>query len=81
MLSITLRSSRAEVFCKKGVRPATLLKKTLAQVFACEFVKFLRTPISIEHLWWLSLYPALLRKVIVKYFSFFVKAVMNLSPT
>ena len=30
-----------------GLRPATLLKKeTLAQVFSCEFVKFLRIPFS-----------------------------------
>ena len=58
-----IRSSRPEVFCKKGVlrnltkltrkhlfqslffhkvadlRPETLLKKTLAQVFSCEFSK------------------------------------------
>ena len=39
-----------------GLRSATLLKKEiLAQVFSCEFVKFLRTLFCIEHLWWLLL--------------------------
>ena len=39
-----------------GVRPATLLKKRLwRRCFPVNFVKFLRTPISIEHLWWLLL--------------------------
>ena len=36
-----------------GLRPAALLKKTLAQVL--DFAKFLRTPLFIEHLWWLLL--------------------------
>ena len=27
----------------------------MAQVFSVNFLKFLRTPISIEHLWWLLL--------------------------
>ena len=75
------RSSRPDVFCKKGVlknfvkftgkhlcqalffskvaglRPVQLYQKeTLALVFSCETcVKFLRTPFSIEHLWWLLL--------------------------
>ena len=77
-----LRSSRPEVFCKKGVlrnfakftgkhlcqnlffnkvaglRPVTLLKKRLwHRCFPVNFVKFLRTPFFIEHLWWLLLYP------------------------
>ena len=30
-------------------------KETLAQVFHVNFVKFLRTPFLIEHLWWLLL--------------------------
>ena len=45
------RSSRPEVFCKKGVlrksclRPATLLKKSLwHRCFSADFAKFLRTP-------------------------------------
>ena len=74
------RSSRQDVFCKKGVlrnftkftgkhlcqslffnkvaglRPATLLKKKLwHRCFPVNFVKFLRTPFIIEHLWWLLL--------------------------
>ena len=46
------------LFNKVAGRPATLLKKreTLAQVLSCEFCEILkRTPISIEHLWWLLL--------------------------
>ena len=31
------------------------LKKTLAQVFCCDFAKFLRTPFFMKHLWWLLL--------------------------
>ena len=74
------RSSRPDVFCKRGVlrnfakltrkhlrqilffnkvaglRPATLLQKSLwHRYFPVNFVKFLRTPIFIEHLWWLLL--------------------------
>ena len=30
--------------------------ETLAQVFSVNFVKFLRTPFYIEHLWWLLLF-------------------------
>ena len=37
-----------------GLRPATLLKKRLwHRCFPVNFVKFLRTPFLIEHLWWL----------------------------
>ena len=51
------------MFCKKGVlknftdlRPATLFKKKLwHRCFLVNFVKFLRTPISIEHFCWLLL--------------------------
>ena len=28
---------------------------TLAQLFSCEFAKFLRTPFLTEHFWWLLL--------------------------
>ena len=74
------RSSRPEVFCKKGVlrnfakftgnylcqslffdkdaglRPATLLKKRhWHRCFPMNYVKYLRTPFFIEHLWWLLL--------------------------
>ena len=49
----TKRSSRPEVFCKKGsLRPATLLKKRLwHKCFLVNFAKFLRAPFIIEHLW------------------------------
>ena len=41
---------------KQCLRPATLLKKRLRhRCFPVNFVKFLRTPIFIEHLWWLLL--------------------------
>ena len=35
------------------------LKETLAQVFSCEFAKFLRTPFFTEHLRWLLLFTFL----------------------
>ena len=39
-----------------GLRPVTLLKKRLwHRSFPVSFPKFLRTPIFIEHLWWLLL--------------------------
>ena len=64
------RSSRPEVLCEKGVLRniakftgrhlcQSLLfdkKETLGQVFPVNFVKFLRTPFLIEHLWWLFLF-------------------------
>ena len=38
------------------LRPATLFKKqTLEQVFSVNFVKFLRTPFFMEHVWRLLL--------------------------
>ena len=72
LLSIELsyRSSRPEVFYKKGVprnvanftrkhmyqRLATLLKKRLwHRCFPVNFANFLRTSFFIEHLWWLLL--------------------------
>ena len=43
-----------------GPRSATLLKKRLwHRCFSVNFVKFLRTPFCIEHLWWLLLKPQL----------------------
>ena len=59
------------MFCKKGVlrnfanfaglSPATLLKKSpWHRCFPVNFVKFLRTPTFIEHLWWLLLYIVIL---------------------
>ena len=61
------KSSYPELFCKKftgkqlrqglSLRPATLLKKRLwHKCFAVNFVKFLKTPISVEHLRWLLLF-------------------------
>ena len=78
--AIKHRSTRPEVFCKKGVlknftqkftgkylcqslffnsyRPQTcnlIEKKTLAQVFSCEFCEISKNTFFIEHLWWLLL--------------------------
>ena len=58
------RSSRPDVFCKKGVLKsfAKFTGKHLCQrlffnkEFSCEFAKFLRTPFFTEHLWWLLLF-------------------------
>ena len=39
------------IFCAVTPEPCNFIKKeTLAQVFSCEFVKFLRTPFLPEHL-------------------------------
>ena len=46
-----LRSSRPEVFCKKG----SPINFTEFSFFPVNFVKFLRTLFYIEHLWWLLL--------------------------
>ena len=40
----------------KGLRPVTLLNKRPShRCFSVNFVKFLRSPFFIEHLWWLLL--------------------------
>ena len=39
----------------KLVQRCSVKKVFLAQVFPVDFVKFLRTPFHIEHLWWLLL--------------------------
>ena len=57
----SLRSSRPEVFCKKGVlrKFAKFLGKHLYQSLAglpVNSVRFLRTSFLIEHLWWLLLF-------------------------
>ena len=49
---------RQSLFFNKvaGVSPATLLKKRFwHRCFPVNFVKYLRTPTFIEHLWWLLL--------------------------
>ena len=49
---------RQSLFFNKvaGLRPTTLLKKRLwHRCFPVDFVKFIRTPFLIEHLWWLLL--------------------------
>ena len=62
----SLRSSSPEVFCKKGVlrKLAKFLGKHLYQSLffnqvaglPVNFLKFLRTSLVIEHLWWLLLF-------------------------
>ena len=45
------------------LRPATLLKKRLwGRCFSWNFVKLLRTPFYIEHLWWLLLTQEILTR-------------------
>ena len=47
----TKENSRPELFCKKMLRPATLLKSRLwHRCFSVNFVKILRTRFFIEHL-------------------------------
>ena len=51
---LTRKHLRQRLF--QSLRPATLLQKGLWQRYCpMNFVKFLRTPIFIEHLWWLLL--------------------------
>ena len=62
----SIRSSSPEVFCKKGVvrKLAKVLGKHLWQSLffnqvadlPVNFLKFLRTSLVIEHLWWLLLF-------------------------
>ena len=67
-LWLKVRSSRPEVFCRKGVLrkfakftgkhlcQSLFLKKRLwHRCFLLNFAKFLRTPFLKEHLWWLLL--------------------------
>ena len=56
--------ARVSFLIKLQVWSATLLKKRLwHRCFPVNFVKFLRTPFFIEHLWWLLLlYPVLVLK-------------------
>ena len=51
------KSSRPEVFCKKGVPQACnfVKKEALEQVFSCEFRDLSKNTFFIEHLWWLLL--------------------------
>ena len=54
----TGKHRRQSLFFNKvaGPRPVTLLKKRLwHRCYPVNFVKFLRTPFIIEHLWWLLL--------------------------
>ena len=55
-----------------GLRPATLFKKRLwHRCFPVDFVKFLRTPFFIEHLWWLLLIMRFKLKLISHTFLIF----------
>ena len=60
-LDVWNRSSRAEVFCKKGIlknfaKACNFRKKeTLAQVFSCDFWEVFKNSFFIEHLRWLLL--------------------------
>ena len=53
------RNSCPEVFCKRDVlrnfAKFKLKKRLWHRCFPVNFAKFLRTPFSIEHLWWLFL--------------------------
>ena len=49
-------SSLVKIFCKKGLKPATLFKKRIwRRCFPASFVKFLRTSFYIKQLCWLLL--------------------------
>ena len=66
--NFTGKHLRQSLFFNKAadLRPATLLKnRPWHRCFSVNFTKFLRTPVFIEHIWWLLLYLAmLLRKVL-----------------
>ena len=60
------RSSRPEVFCEKGLRPATLLRRRLwHRCVPVNIAKFIKTPSLTEHLRWL-----LLTSVLVSFRTF-----------
>ena len=68
-------------FNKFAGLPATLLKKTLVQVFSCKFAKFQRTPfLSTEHLPWLLLFIYFL-KLLLTNFSIFLIAVASVEES
>ena len=59
-----------------GLRPATLLNKRLwHRCFPVNFMKFLRTPFQIEHLWWLLLkfIHQITEKLVCHFFVFKIK--------
>ena len=59
------------------LRPATLLKKRLwHRCFPVNFVKFLRTPLFTEHLWWLLLNKS---KLILEATIIYIKNTKRLS--
>ena len=67
------------LFFKKvaDLRPATLLKKRLwHRCFPVNFVKFLRTPLFTEHLWWLLLNKS---KLILEATIIYIKNTKRLS--
>ena len=60
-----------------NLRPATLLKKRLwHRYFPVNFVKFLRTPLFTEHLWWLLLNKS---KLILEATIIYIKNTKRLS--
>ena len=61
------------------LRPATLLKKRLwHRCFPVNFVKFLRTPLFTEHLWWLLLNKS---KLILEATIIYIKNTKRLSKS
>ena len=50
-VAIAFRISHQRCSMKKGLRPATLFKKALAQVFSCEFCEISKNTFFTEHLW------------------------------
>ena len=73
-LTIKCRSSRSEVFCKKGVLRnfGKIYRKTFEKTLQKNFAKFLRTPFVTEHLWWLPLL-----KEILTFHDDFISVVQN----
>ena len=54
-----------------GLRASTLLKKRLQDYFLWIFAKFLRTPIVVEHLWWLLLMvPSAILQILYEFLIF-----------
>ena len=51
-VAITFRISHQRCSMKKGLRPATFIKKeALAQMFSCEFCEISKNIFFTEHLW------------------------------
>ena len=73
-INMVHKSSRLEVFCKKGVlRSGTSLKKTLSQVFSCIFCEIFKSTFFTKRLWWMLLGTEK-KKIAKHYIKYMIKS-------